>query len=406
MSNLVASNSDNDIVGAVYVATNDPHFNSVMMFQRQSNGMLTTVPGSPFLTGGQGTGTGFELPPDPIGSQNSLIVDEKSKFLFVVNTGSNEISSFKIQPDELKLVSTVSSGGVFPNSLTVYDNKLYVVNSADTFNVTGFKIDSKGRLKPLRTCELLPPVNQAPIVGDNQPIITIVPGQIGFSPDGRHLVVVRKEGVVVGDPFAPLAGPGRIDVYNLNKCGYIDCDKVTSNINTRFPSGQFPFSFVFSEDGYLLVTEVEGAVGTPPNSILAASAASSYKLKSNGKLEIISASVPNGATATCWNDMSGNFMYTSNNLSNSLSLYEVDTYGTLELINAEIVTLGPSDAPGFPLDMKVTCDGKYLYVLSTGVIAEIYVYEVNKHNGNLTLLQTVSVGQPFAGQSGLAIADF
>ncbi len=406
-----SSSSEDDVVGAVYVATNDPTSNGVLMFHRHKDGTLTAVPGSPFATGGQGTGTGFELPPDPIASQDSLIVDKKNKFLFVVNTGSNEVSSFRIYRDKLKLVDKVSSGGVFPNSLTVHDNVLYVVNSADTFNITGFKVDHKGHLKTFcrnrgDTCELLPPVNEAPIVGGNQPIVTIVPGQIGFSPNGKQLIVVRKEGVTAGDPFAPLAGPGRIDVYRVDKCGAIDCEKVTSNINTRSPYGRFPFSFVFSKEGDLLVTEIAGVPGTPPNSIIEASAASSYKLRANGYLELITGSVGNGQSATCWNDRSGKFMYTANNLSNSLSLYEVHKDGTLELLAAEIVTIGPDSAPGFPLDMKVTSNGCYLYVLSEGVDAAIYVYKVNKQDGSLTLLQVVNVGAPFAGQAGLTVSDF
>ncbi len=345
--------SEDDVVGAVYIATNagpfdesgNVQFNGIFMFHRHADGTLSSVAGSPFSTLGQGTGTGFELPPNPIAAQSSLIVDKGNKFLFALNTGSNEVSVFRIHRDKLKLIETVPSGGVFPNSLTVHDDVLYVMNSADTFTIAGFKVDPNGYLNPLTsspTCELLAPLNQAPLVGDNQPIVTIVPGQIGFSPDGRQLIVIRKEGVIEGNPFAPLAGPGRIDVYNLDKCAVIDCENVTSNINTRSPYGQFPFSFIFSKQGYLLVTENDGVPGTPPDSIINAGAASSYKLHSNGVLEVISADVPNGGFATCWNDISGKFMYTSNNAGNSLSLYEVHKDGTLELINAAIVTLGPN----------------------------------------------------------------
>ncbi len=406
---LGVAHAANDVVGAVFVATNDPVANGVLMFQRHKDGTLTPVSGSPFLTGGQGTGTGVQLPPDPQGSQGSLIVDEKNKFLFVVNSGSNQVSVFKINKKKLTLVETVPSGGYFPNSLTIRNNVLYVLNSANTFNFCGFKVSDSGHLTPLNgmccCCTLLPPLNEAAFIDSRQPLVTVVPGQIGFSPDGKHLIITRKEGITSSDPFSPLAGPGRIDVYALDKNGVVvDCNHPTVNINTRLPSGRFPFSFIFSEQGDLLVTEI---FGSPSYDIspFGASAMSSYEILPNGELQVITGSLPNGQTATCWNARSGKFVYTANNLSNSISLYEVHSNGTLELLDPEAAILS-NGAPGFPLDMVVSSDGKYLYQLSEGVEAAIYEYKINKENGSLTFIGKVSVGAPFAGQAGINIVDF
>src|SRR5258708_11051887 len=68
--------------GDVYVMTNQPAGNSVMVFCRDAKGMLTFA-GS-FASGGNGAGTG----PDPLGSQNSLVLGEGERLLFTVNAGS------------------------------------------------------------------------------------------------------------------------------------------------------------------------------------------------------------------------------------------------------------------------------------------------------------------------------
>lgn len=412
------SSCHDDVVGAVFVSTNPQDSpNGILMYHRHRDGTLTLVPGSPFLTGGLGSG-GPYLPPDPISSQNSLIVDEKNKLLFTVNTGSNEVSVFRIHRQGLRLVDTVSSGGVFPNSLATRKNILYVLNSAGITNFTAFKIGKNGHLKCLGHCDLLPPLNEFPILPIGQPPVTAIPSQIGFTPDGKQLVIIRKEGIAsepVANPFAPLIGPGHIDVYALNKKGLpIDCKNPTSNISQNGVEGRMPFSFIFSAQGDLLVTEVFGSASyepTPPDPLphpFGASAMSSYKIKRNGKLKVITQSLPSGGSATCWNVRVGKFVYTANNLSNSISLYQVNKDGSLEIINELEAVLGPDTAPGFPLDMSVTANGRFLYVLSDGVIPLIHEYQVNKKDGSLTRFGTVGLGDTttLSGQAGMAIAEF
>ena len=61
---------------AVYVMTNDPQANAVVIFDRSAEGLL--VPGASVSTGG--LGTGGEI--DPLQSQGSLIVSEDGRWLF------------------------------------------------------------------------------------------------------------------------------------------------------------------------------------------------------------------------------------------------------------------------------------------------------------------------------------
>src|SRR5215831_21333250 len=65
-----------DRTGDVYVLTNQPTGNAVMVFHRDAAGMLTFA-GS-FATGGNGTGTG-------LGSQGAALLSGDSRLLFAVN---------------------------------------------------------------------------------------------------------------------------------------------------------------------------------------------------------------------------------------------------------------------------------------------------------------------------------
>lgn len=410
--------TNNPIVGAVFTPTNaapfddqgNPQFNGVMMYHRHADGTLTLVPGSPFLTEGQGAGGAYFPPTDPLGSVNSIIVDEKNKYLFVVDAGSDQVSVFRIHHNKLTHIETVSSGGTFPNSLAVRNNMLYVLNSGGTTNIMAFKVCKNGRLKGLKRCNLQPPLNVWPIVPDGLGLTTAIPSEIGFSPNGRFLLVVRKEGFLCSNPAFPaclanVAGPGRIDVYALDKKSrVIDCANPTANINMRSPAGRMPFPFIFSENGQLLVGEFLGTAGSAITPF-GTSAMSSYNLKSDGVLEVISADVGNGQSGLCWAVRSGNYVYTSNFLSATISLYSVDKNGNLTLLDpvaANLNVLNPSASS--VIDSAVTSDGRFLYQLtdSNGLI---YAFEINKMDGSLTFIGTVSSGSEPTNQ-GIVTADF
>nr|WP_249436022.1 beta-propeller fold lactonase family protein [Paenibacillus sp. Marseille-Q4541] len=89
---------------------------------------------------------------DPLVSQGSLSLSRDGRFLFAVNAGSHSISSFIINDSGgLVLADVKPSGGAQPNSVTVFDDLLYVSNvgnSADriTSNITGFRIEDNGCL--------------------------------------------------------------------------------------------------------------------------------------------------------------------------------------------------------------------------------------------------------------------
>lgn len=95
--------------------TNNAENNEVVVFIRADGGSLTQS-GS-FDTGGQGSGPPANFPMDPFGSQDALILSPDSDFLFVLNAGSDEISSFSVgEGGQLTLINTVASGGEFQSA--------------------------------------------------------------------------------------------------------------------------------------------------------------------------------------------------------------------------------------------------------------------------------------------------
>src|SRR5713226_2181895 len=113
--------------GAAYTISNEAAGNAVLVFERAADGTLTSR--ETFATGGLGSGGG-------LGSQGTVVLTQNNQFLFVVNAGSNEISSFHVRPHGLSLIDTVDSGGLQPISLTVHGDLLYVLNAGGDGSIT------------------------------------------------------------------------------------------------------------------------------------------------------------------------------------------------------------------------------------------------------------------------------
>jgi len=402
------NDDDDGPVGAVYLATNAYSGNSIQAFDRFADGSLAPAgPGVP--TGGLGSGPGAVLVDDPLGSQNSLIVDQKSRLLFAANAGSDDVSVFAIDEDGLTLVDRQPSGA-FPVSVAFNDDTLYVLNAID-HSVTGFDVDDDGELTYLQTCVLpeLPAGGDGILPGTDsrspQPVATQTAGQVGFSPDGKQLIVVSKEGPLLENfPFVPLLGSGRIHVYDVDrKRGTLkNCGDPTTTVLSANSDGEpkFPFSFAWDKKGNLLLTEIFGAATS-----FTGSAVSSFDLDKDGSLTPISESVGNGQAAVCWIVVSGNNVYVTNFLSDSLSSFEVTKKGVLTLTNTTAASFGPGGTES-PIDMAITADGRFIYQLSPGS-ATIRPFEVDDATGALTPLPVVSDGlDAHSGQSGIATFDF
>src|SRR5258708_6684758 len=133
------------VAGAVYAETNSNQ-NAILIFIRAEDGHLFSARTRAVLTGGRGTGVG-------LGSQAALAIDESNRFLFAVNAGSDNISTFRITEQGLSLMDVTSSNGSKPISLTVNHNILYVLNDGGALGgsdtVAGFSVDDGGHLTPI-----------------------------------------------------------------------------------------------------------------------------------------------------------------------------------------------------------------------------------------------------------------
>jgi 6-phosphogluconolactonase (cycloisomerase 2 family) len=327
------------------------------------------------------------------------------QLLFVVNDGKrdNTITSFRATRDGLKRVQTVSSGGTLPVSLAVSDHLLYVVNERSA-SIFGYRISNSGHLWPVPNSE-----RQLSQQFPSQPNAKGgVAAQIGFSPDGRHLVVTER-----GLP----SHQGVIDTFEVQPDGSTsEAQEFTNGVDPN------PFGFSFTSGGQLLVSnvgfvgpDVNYPEGNPPFAQLGdptqfKGSASSYNLSSTGSLAPVSTEVASGGRGACWLVLSQDqqYAYVTNTLSaaapgsgiGALTTYKVGPGGTLTYVRQTNTTPG-----GNPSDMAVSPDGKYLYMLNPGVFGPpsgIDVFKIGS-GGSLTLQPGSVAGLP-TGASGLAVS--
>jgi 6-phosphogluconolactonase len=337
--------------GMVYVLSNQPTGNSVLAYRRKTNGALSAA--GAFSTGGNGTGGG-------LGSQNALVLDRDRELLFVVNAGSNTVSSFREYNGNLRLVSTVASGGIRPISLTASRGLLYVLNAGGNGNIAGLRYSARGQLSAI------------PNSSRALSTAAAAPAQIEFTPAGDQVIVTEKATNLIG-------------AYTVGRNG------LASNGTFSASSGQTPFGFAFRRD-ILIVSE---AFGGAPN----ASAASSYRVGKGPSPLLISGTVPTTETAACWFVVTrnGRYAYTTNTASSTITGYAVSVEGALTRLdeNGESAVFGAGSAP---TDLALSRNSRYLYTLNSGT-GTIAVARVGAR-GALTVLGGGMSGLP-AGSVGM-----
>jgi 6-phosphogluconolactonase (cycloisomerase 2 family) len=310
--------------GAVYVMSNDASRNSVLVFDRASDGLLAFA--RSFETGGAGTGAG-------LGSQGALALSEDHRFLYAVNAGSDSISAFSVTEKGLDLVATVASGGRNPISIAVGSRRLYVLNAGGTVGgvdrVVGFRIGSEGE-------PILIPGSASRLSAD-----ATNPAQVGFGANDGQLVVTEKD-------------TNRIDILELDRNGRV------SSIHTIASAGETPFGFDVARRDHLIVSEAFGGA-------VDASAASSYGLTDDATASVIDASVKTTETAACWTVVTpdGRFAYVTNTGSSSITGFAVAFDGSLTRLDADGVT-ATTGAGSSPIDVDLSSDARFLYNLNAG----------------------------------------
>jgi hypothetical protein len=342
---------------AVFVQTNELGGNQVVVFERGSDGLLTRD--GAYATGGNGGAAAPGTESDRLATQGSLVYDDGHRLLFAVNAGSDSVSVFKVQGTRLSLTDVISSGGDFPAGVAVHDDLVYVLNAGGTGIVQGFEIRGH-HLRPLDGS-----ARSLGLANTDPPNFLTSPGQVGFTPNGRRLIVTTK------------ASRSTIDVYRVRRDGRLSRDAVRNASATPVP-----FAFTFDPFDRL----VSGEAG--------ASSVTTYTLRRDRTLANPQ-SQTDGQMALCWIVRAGDFYYVSNTGSNNVSGYRIDAGGTPTLIGPTGIVA--TTEPG-PIDMTTAAGGRFLYV-QTGTTGTVDEFRVNG-DGSLTKLGVVT-GLP-VGQEGIA----
>ena len=340
----------------VWVQTNEPTGNHVVVYDRGVDGRLTRA--GTYATGGLGGVAAPGTESDHLASQGSLVYDAASGLLFAVNAGSNSVSAFSVHGDRLHLESVVASGGQFPASIAVHGRLVYVLNSGGTGIVQGFRIAG-----PL----LVPIPHSARSLGlanSDPPFFLTSPGQVGFTPDGSQLIVTTK------------ASTSTIDVFRVGPDGRLSSTPVANASATPVP-----FAFTFTPSGRLAAGEA------------GASSVTTYVVGADGTLADPK-SQSDGQAALCWIQRVGSYYYVSNTGSNTISGFTIAADGQPSLVTATGVVAATESGP---IDLTSPSEGSFLYAeTGSGTVDEFAV------NADGTLTELGVVGGLPVGIEGIA----
>jgi 6-phosphogluconolactonase (cycloisomerase 2 family) len=337
----------------VFVQTNEPAGNRIVVYDRGADGRLSEA--GVYPTGGLGGVAAPGTESDTLGSQGSLAYDSAHRVLLAVNAGSDTVSTFRVRGDRLRLVDVEASGGQFPASIAVHDGLVYVLNAGGTGIVQGFRLSRHG-VTPISGS-----ARSLGLANTNPPNFLTSPGQVGFTPDGVKLLVTTK------------ASGSAIDVFSVGSDGLLSATPVVNASATPVP-----FAFTFDPAGRL----VSGEAGT--------SSVTTYQIQPGGMLTD-PRSQSDGQVALCWILRVGGFYYVSNTGSNTLSSFEIDASGQPSLLSAVAATTNPG-----PIDLASSDDFLYAQTGINGTVDEFHVVG----DGTLEPLGTVA-GLP-SGIEGIA----
>ncbi|MEM8713027.1 MAG: hypothetical protein AAGG01_18905 [Planctomycetota bacterium] len=388
--------------GAVYAMTNDFTGNSVVAYDRASDGTLTLI--GEFATGGLGAAFDGGEGLDPLISAYALLLTDNNDFLLAVNAGSDTVTAFRVNDDHsLTRTGRARSGGVGPNSIA-YRNGFVVVSNVDADGVFNGEPDQEGSLRTFR----LTPEGRLIAVPLSRRVLENRPSAVQFTPDGSHIVVAS---INAGSQALSSQSEDELVVFEIDGVGRPSrfptgrgASTLRDNAENRNLASAIGFEILEQEGReFVVVTEAREfqADGSPPAfPALQTGSVSTWELLPNGSLDPIMLDVLagtdffDGQRTACWIEFSQDerTFWVSNALEATLSSYSFDN-GVISLIE-EVSAEGNGAEPTNPfgttdgwIDMWISADGRFLYQLY-GLDGTIGVFGVR--GAELTLLQTVS----------------
>lgn len=324
----------------VYTSSNDAGGNRILTFESKgATGAF--IEKRPVSTGGLGSGGG-------LGSQDALTLARNGRVLLAVNAGSNDVSTFRVRRNGVRLIGVYPSGGVMPTSVAVHDDLVYVMNAGGETNVSAFRLERDGSLTPI------------PNSTRSLSVAASAPAQVGFNGAGDALVVTER-------------ATNNIRVFPVDEDGLLG--EPVDNAS----SGQTPFGFTFDRRDNLLVSEAFGGAQNQ-------AALSSYGLNIDDlSLETVTGSASADQTAACWvvTSRNGRYAYVTNTGSGTVTGYSVGRTGAVTRLSNDPVT---GVTGGNPLDASVRANTMFVLTPRNG---EIVPFKI-EHDGSLTRERPIS----------------
>lgn len=303
-----------------------------------SDGVLSNVTGSPFLTG--------KGPAD-------VVVDPANKFAYVLNQTEATISQFKINGDRsLTEVMPRTSTGVTP-SAEVMDKAgtfLYVTNSGSQGSVSVYSIDgSTGSLQQM---------------GQSSPT-GLAPTKLALAPSGNFLYVINQNS-------------NSVSIYSV-------ASGVLTAVGPQFDVGQAPTGLAINPAGTFLYLTFEAANQFNGYAIDPATGS----LSPISTVPFAAGNAPVGVTI----DPSGKYLYIANSHDDTVSGFTLDaTTGTPTQIRSTSSMAGsPWKAGNQPVVFSMDPSGMFLFVANTKS-ANITAFSIDSGTGILTAIN----GSPFS----------
>jgi 6-phosphogluconolactonase (cycloisomerase 2 family) len=310
--------TNNDLAGA----------NSVSAFSVDTNGALSQIAGSPFLTQGTGSGGGLY-------SANRVIV--VNDFLYASNSASNTVSAFSIDPGSGYLTpvnGSPFSTGAFNDpqnsgiSLAATPDGKYLYAGSTGYDaqfnsgpITVFSIDSTGALT---------------VAGKSPVSARGAMSGMKVTPDGKYLIVVipATRGIAV---FA-IHGPRNL--HEIHNSPYILSSEPATSVDINCPgnllfaggTGGDIYAFNFASGGLSAVAGSPFATGN----------------------------VNNGVVELSTDDHT---LFTSNQSGNTVTAFAVAGDGSLTVPGTSVNAAGLSaaDPNPYPGALAVSNDGLFLF---------------------------------------------
>ena len=341
---------------ALFVETDASAGNSILTYDQSSDGTISFA-GS-YLTGGNGA-TAANATADPLASQDGLVLANNGANLIATNAGSDTVTVFAVDGTHLSAIQQLSSSGLFPDSIATSGRYVTVLNAGGAGSIAEFQWFN-GRLVPIPG-----QVRSLGLSNTTPPDFHHGAGQVGYTPNGQHLIVTTK------------LSTNAYDVFSVGNNGALGAAPVvTPAVNA------LPFSFTFDTAGNVVATEASN------------SSVTTYRVNANATLTSLG-TVSDGASALCWISGANGYFFGSNAGSGTVSSFSETVTGAPVLVNATAATTHAGTT-----DSVVAPSGKFLYVESGGA-GTIDAFAIGS-TGTLTPIETI-FNIPVASE-GLALS--